>query len=58
MLVQDPRPLEEKQGLLAQVRLLCSILFASNMQRILLKLCVSSQRLCSAGRQSLLAECL
>ena len=30
MLAQDPRPLQEKQGLLAQVCLLCSILFAGN----------------------------
>ena len=35
MLAQDPRPLQEKQGLLAQVRLLCSMLFAGAMQRIL-----------------------
>ena len=50
MLAQDPRPLQEKQGLLAQVRLLCSILFAGITQRIPVKFCVSTQWLCSAGR--------
>lgn len=30
MLAQDPRPLQEKQSLLAQVHLLCSILLAGS----------------------------
>ena len=42
MLAQDPRPLQEKQGLLAQVRLLCSILSAGTMQHVLVS-CVSCQ---------------
>ena len=43
MLAQDPRPLQEKQDLLAQVRLLCSILFAASAAA---HPCVSCQWLC------------
>ena len=52
MLAQDPRPLQEKQDLLAQVRLLCSIQCAGHDAAYP---CVSCQWLSQAGRRSLLA---